>query len=173
MEEMFKIYTRDGEYLGIKPKSFCHSDNPDCYHKPVWIWIYNDNKEILIQKRSSCKKSSPNKWDMPSAGHVHCDETSIEGAIRETQEELGIETNKEDFKFLFEYIYDKNFEIAEVYLLKCNKSIGEMTLDEREVAEVKWVKYEELEKIIFSDDFTGLTDEYKTKILEVLKEITR
>lgn len=38
---------------------------------------------------------------------------------------------------------------------------------EKEVAEVKC----ELEKIIFSDDFTRLTDEYKTKILDVLKAI--
>lgn len=50
-----------GKYLGIKPKSFCHNGNPGCYHKPVWIWIYNDNNEFLIQKRASCKKRSPNK----------------------------------------------------------------------------------------------------------------
>lgn len=162
-----------GKYLGIKPKSFCHNGNPGCYHKPVWIWIYNDNNEFLIQKRASCKKRSPNKWDMPSAGHTNSNETRIEGAIRETKEELGIEANKDEFKFLFEYIYDKNFEISEVYLLKCNMPIEEMTLAKEEVAEVKWVKYDELEKIIFSKEFTSLTKEYKDKILETLKALIK
>lgn len=35
MEEIFDVYTRDGEYLGTKPKSFCHSENSGVYHKPV------------------------------------------------------------------------------------------------------------------------------------------
>ena len=29
MEELFDVYTRDGEYIGVKSKSICHSDNPD------------------------------------------------------------------------------------------------------------------------------------------------
>jgi len=56
MEEIFDVYTRNGKYLGTKPKSFCHSENPGVYHKPVWIWIINDNKEVLVQKRAACKK---------------------------------------------------------------------------------------------------------------------
>ena len=97
MEEIFDVFTRDGEYLGTKPKSFCHSKKPCVYHKPVWIWIINDNNEILVQKRAACKKNHPNKWDMPSAGHVDAGETIIEGAIRETYEELGIQTKEDDY----------------------------------------------------------------------------
>ena len=104
MEEIFNVYTRDGKYIGKKEKSNCHSKNPGCYHKPVWIWIINDSNKILIQKRAKCKKNNPNLWDMPSAGHVFAGETIIEGAIRETAEELGIETVSDDYKFLFEYI---------------------------------------------------------------------
>ena len=55
MEEIFDVYTRDGKYLGTESKSFCHSENPGVYHKPVWIWIINDNKEVLVQKRAACK----------------------------------------------------------------------------------------------------------------------
>ena len=43
---------------------------------------------------------------MPSAGHVVAGETSIEGAVRETYEELGIETKESDYKFIGEYIAD-------------------------------------------------------------------
>ena len=40
---------------------------------------------------------------MPSAGHIEAGEKPIEGAIRETEEELGIETKEEDYKFIGEY----------------------------------------------------------------------
>ena len=100
MEEIFDIYTREGLYLGTKEKSICHSKNPGFYHKPVWIWIINSNNEILVQKRSHLKKNHPNEWDMPSAGHVIAGETSIQGAIRETYEELGIKTTESDYKFV-------------------------------------------------------------------------
>ena len=47
MEEIFDVYDIDGNLLGQKPKSFCHGPKPGVFHKPVWIWIYNDKKQIL------------------------------------------------------------------------------------------------------------------------------
>lgn len=41
MEEIFDVYTREGEHIGAQPKSVCHSENPGFYHKPVWIYIIN------------------------------------------------------------------------------------------------------------------------------------
>ena len=117
MEEIFDIYTRSGQHIGKERRQICHSPNPGFYHKPVWIWIINDKGEVLVQKRAAVKKDDPNKWDMPSAGHVLAGETSIEGAIRETQEELGVPTKESDYKFICEYICDSSYEIAQVYLL--------------------------------------------------------
>jgi len=170
MEEIFDVYTRDGKYIGQKEKSNCHSENPGCYHKPVWIWIINDSNKILIQKRAKCKKNNPNLWDMPSAGHVFAGETIIEGAIRETAEELGIETVSDDYKFLFEYIWDESFEIAEVFLLKKNIEISSVKLQKHEVSEVKWVNYEEFKKIFYSNEFVLFPNDYREKVLEMLKE---
>lgn len=171
MEEIFDVYTREGEYLGTKPKSFCHSENPGVYHKPVWIWIINDNKEVLVQKRAACKKKNPNKWDMPSAGHVVAGETIIEGAIRETYEELGVKTTASDYKFMFEYIKDSSFELAQVYLMK--KNIEEFKLQETEVAEVKWLDYEEFKKLLLSDDFAPHDFAYRELVIEMFDEIIK
>ena len=52
-EKIFDIYDINGKHVGAKPKSFCHSDNPGVYHKPVWIWIVNDKGQILVQKRAA------------------------------------------------------------------------------------------------------------------------
>lgn len=170
MEEIFDIYNRDGEYLGTKEKSICHSSNPGFYHKPVWIWIINDNGEILVQKRATYKKNNPNKWDMPSAGHVVSGETSVQGVIRETYEELGIMTKESDYKFICEYICDSFYELAQVYLLKLNLGIDELKLQENEVSGVKWLNYDEFKELFYSDDFVKFDNDYRTLVLNMLKE---
>ena len=35
VEELFDVYDIKGNHVGVKPKSFCHSENPGVYHKPV------------------------------------------------------------------------------------------------------------------------------------------
>ena len=61
MEELFDVYDINGDYIGVKPKSFCHSKNPGVFHKPVWIWIVNANGQVLLQKRAATKKFIINK----------------------------------------------------------------------------------------------------------------
>ena len=170
MWEIFDIYTRDGIYIWTAPKTVCHSKNPGFYHKPARIWIINDNDKILVQKRASTKKNHPNKRDMPSAGHVLAWEKIIDGAIRETREELGVETKKEDYKFICEYIADKAFEIAQVFLLKLNLEENEFKLQKEEVAEVKWLTYDEFKKLFYSKDFVWSDNNYKELVLNMLKE---
>ena len=165
MEEIFDIYTRDGKYLGTKPKSECHTQNPGFYHKPVWIWIINDKHEILVQKRAACKKNYPDLYDMPSAGHVPAGESMIDGAIRETEEELGIETKAEDYKFICEYIWDETLEIAQVYLMHLDAKVEDFRLQESEVSEIKWVSFDEFKEIFYSDDFVPFKDDYKKLVI--------
>lgn len=169
MKEFLDIYTRDGKHIGIKEKTICHSKNPGFYHKPVWIWIINNHNQVLVQKRASCKKDNPNEWDMPSAGHVIAGETSIQGAIRETYEELGIKTTETDYQFIGEYIDDKSFEIAQIYLLKLDLDIKKLKLQKEEVSEVKWMSYDEFKDLFYSKDFVDFDDEYKNMVLKLLK----
>ena len=169
MEEMYDVYTRDGKWIGVKEKSFCHSENPGVYHKPAWIWIINSKNEILIQKRAACKKNFPNKWDMPSAGHVDAGERPIDGAIRETFEEIGIQTSEKDYHFICEYIWDEMFEIAQVYLLKLDVDINNFKLQEDEVAELKWLSLEEFKKIFYSDEFVPFKDDYRKIVMDMFE----
>lgn len=170
MEEIFDIYTKNGKKIGTAPKSKCHGSNPGFYHKPVWIWIINSKNQILIQKRAKSKKLFPNLWDMPSAGHVKSKETSLEGAIRETYEELGVETNAEDYEFITEYIYNPGWEIAQIYILKLDMEIEKFNLEEKEVETVKWLNYDEFIKVFYSNEFVPFDKEYKDMICEILKK---
>jgi 8-oxo-dGTP pyrophosphatase MutT (NUDIX family) len=50
--------------------------------------IFNENNEILLTRRSESVRE-PGKWCLPG-GHLEVGEFWLEGAIRETQEEVGI-----------------------------------------------------------------------------------
>ena len=169
MEEKYDVYTRDGKYLGTKTCTECHKLNPGFYHKPAWTWCYNSNGEILVQKRSMRVKNFPGGWDMPCAGHIDAGETPKEGAIREAKEELGIDINEEDMEFMFEYIEDLTWEIGQVFFFKLDKKENELTLQEEEVDEVKWLSFEDFKKLLYSDEFVPLDKEYKDMVVVKLK----
>lgn len=169
MEEIFDIYTRDGKYIGFQSKSVCHSENPGFYHKPVWIYIINSKNEILVQKRASTKKRFPNLWGLSSGGHVNRGEEIIDAAIRETQEELGIKSEKENYKLCKEYIDDSSWEIAQVYIAHLDFDIKDVILRKEEVAEVKWISFEEFKKFVNSNEHVPMSDEYKEVLLEIIE----
>ena len=161
MEEMFDTYDINGNFLGVKPKSFCHSENPGVYHKPVWIWIVNSKNEVLVQKRASTKKFMAGMWDTPSAGHVEAGEDFIVACQRETEEELGIKVNKNEFIFLGEIVSQKVWEIGQVYLLKKDIDYNKFKLQKNEVEEVNWLSFSKFKNLFYSDKFVPYDKSYK------------
>ena len=169
VEEILDIFTRDGKYLGTRTRSECHQDNPGFYHKPVWIWIINDAGEFLVQKRSQSKKWFSGYWDIPSAGHLEAGETPIDGAIRETKEELGIDTSSEDYQYIGEYISDITWELGQVYLLKINKEVKDMKFQKEEVEYAEWLPFEKFKKLLYSDSFIPYDKEFKEMSIKLLE----
>lgn len=83
----------------------------------------NSGGGILVQKHDAGKKHFPNKYDIPSAGHVHAGEKPIEAYVRETKEELGIDTKEDDFVFLTEWKFDI-FPKARESAIRIHKKLG-------------------------------------------------
>ena len=48
--------------------------------------------------------------------------------------------------------------------------IDEFKLQKEEVAEVKWLNYDEFKKLFYSEDFVESDEEYKEMILNMLKD---
>ena len=103
-----------------------------------------------MQKRSATKKTHPNCWDISGAGHIRAGETVINGAIRELKEELGVNAQEKDLQYIAiikSTKNPKNMESQYVYLLRCNMKIEDYIFGDNEVSEVKYVYYEELERM--------------------------
>ena len=68
------------------------------FRQSAHTWIMNSNGEFLIQKRTPNKRTFPNKWSQTGGG-VDEGETTLEAALRECREELGI--NREKIRTLY------------------------------------------------------------------------
>ena len=121
------------------------------YRLSCFIWIINDDDKILLQQRLSTTKKMPNMWGA-TAGGVKSGETSLEGALRELHEELGISSNKEELEFIGSYKRINDF--VEVWLCKKNIDKSELNLQPEEVQNADWFEIKEFEKMI--ENGTGI-----------------
>ena len=113
------------------------------YHLVVHVWIKNSKGEYLMSKRSSDRPRYPLLWECPG-GSVLKGENSLDGALREVFEEVGITLNKDNGKILFSKARDDKFDIMDVWEFTYD---GEADLDKastKEVCEACWMKYEDI-----------------------------
>jgi isopentenyldiphosphate isomerase len=97
MEEQFDIYDDNMVFLGVKPRSQVHRDGD--WHRSFHCWvIYRDASGedwMLMQRRAPDKDTYPNDLDVSVGGHLSAGE-SLEQAVRETEEELGLKVDFND-----------------------------------------------------------------------------
>lgn len=179
MEEYIDVLNEKGDYTGrTETREKCHKEG--LWHKAVVVFILNNKKQVLLQRRSPSKKLWPNLWDITAGGHVLAGEFGFQAIIRECKEELGIALEPKDITFLGAStsinekgdIVNKHFN--EYYI--ATKEIEEttLTLQPEEVAEVKWVNQEEIIQKI-RNGYDGITDkqgcwDYLLKYYEWLDE---
>ncbi|MBV9618793.1 MAG: NUDIX domain-containing protein, partial [Verrucomicrobia bacterium] len=93
LEEQFQVVDDQDRPIGGTPRSQVHANNS--LHRAVHILIFNPGGDVYLQLRSRLKDRHPLTWDSSAAGHVNPGEDYGQTAVRELQEELGIETELE------------------------------------------------------------------------------
>ena len=89
-QELFDIYDEHDQKMGTVPRDEVHAKG--YLHHSFHCWIARDTPEgrkILFQKRQDSKDTFPGLYDITAAGHLSAGET-VEDAVREVEEELGI-----------------------------------------------------------------------------------
>ena len=159
--ELFDLLDEDGRPNGIvQERGVVHWEGS--LHGTVHIWITRETDhgtEVLLQKRSANKDSNPGCLDISSAGHMQAGAGVMESALRELQEELGIEAAPEDLEFIGTHKagYEKEFygrmfrdrELMHVFLYNRPVEIEKLHLQEEEVESVHWVPLEELKNMVY------------------------
>lgn len=113
------------------------------YHLVVEIWTRDDAGRFLISRRHPDKPFGL-YWEC-TGGSVVAGEDSLTGAVRELEEELGIRVAAEELRYVFTSINERNTNsIYDTYEVRWNGDLSELTLQEGEVVDAKWVDYDEL-----------------------------
>ncbi len=152
MEEYLDVLNEKGEKTGGS-RTYGDTHLNGLVHSTVHVWFVNSKKQFLMQKRKKDRRAFPSFWDMAVGGHVSAGDTSLETAIKETKEELGIDLPSSAFTLLCLLkqpivIHDKNFidnEFNYVYLVHSDLSLSEFQIQVTEVEEIKWIDKKELD----------------------------
>lgn len=176
MQEYLDVLNEKGEKTGERV-TYEEAHKKGIPHRVVHVWILNaTNKHFLLQKRNSSRRAYPNHWDMSAAGHVSAGETSVEAALREAREEIGITLAKEDLCYLFTIdqhlvLNEGTFvahDIQDVFLVHKDINISQLMLGKDEVEELRWVGIDEFKEWIAGrgEVLVPHAEEYR-RILEI------
>ncbi len=138
----------------------------DWWYLCIHAYIMNTDGNFLIQQRAFTKKYFPGIWDI-TCGAALSGEDSVEAAIRETKEELGLDVSSFERTFVgISHCYDC---INHVYFFKGDFTLEELTLQKDEVNDVKLVNKNELIDLVVNSEFKD--EEYHKMIKDFLMEI--
>lgn len=146
--EICDVYDESGARTGKRATRGTPLPSGD-YYLVVQVWIRNEAGEYLIQQRAAHLASSPGIW-ATTAGYVVANEDSIDGAIREVVEELGISLTPAQLRRFDRLKMPTRFEdiwMADVLRDALPLLIGP------EVADCKWASKHEIRQMISRGDF--------------------
>lgn len=148
--ELWDLYTEERELTGkIHVRGEELPEN--LFHLVVHVWIKNSKGQYLISQRAADRPTCPLMWETVG-GSVLKGENSLQGALREVKEEVGIDLSPDNSRLIFSKIRRKigGRKFNDILDVWCFDYDGEINLDkaeEKEVAQSKWLSKEEIRKL--------------------------
>lgn len=126
---------------------------PDEYHIVVNVWLRNRNGEYLISQRAP-EKAHPLCWEA-TGGSVLAGESSLQGAVREVREELGIALNPADGRMVCSgrRQYEGCPDILDVWVFDCDVPIETVVLQAGETVDAQYASKDEIRRMIRAGEF--------------------
>ncbi len=141
---------------------------PGQYHLVIHVCFFNQQNQMLIQKRSLNKEGWPGLWDISVGGAVKSGETSQHAASRESYEELGI---KHDFSNQLPRLtltFERGFD--DIYIARKNIAIDQISFVDHEVCDAKWASEDEILLLIHKKQFLPI---YSMSFIKYIFELNR
>ncbi|WP_307994284.1 NUDIX domain-containing protein [uncultured Intestinibacter sp.] len=165
--EYWDIYDKDGNFTGRKKGKYEKWDK-DEYHLATEVWVINSKKQILIQQRSEKCQLLPGIWAL-TTGRVVSGETTRQGCIRELKEELGIEAKEEECNLVKSLLKNRLGMIWDIYFLRKDVELEDVTLQKEEVSTVKLVNTDEFRDMLKEGIMCEYSEVYE--LLDIIDEL--
>ena len=136
------------------------------YHLVVHIWIRNSKGEYLMSQRSADRPTFPLMWECVG-GSVVKGEDSLTGALRETQEEVGLTLSPEDGKLVYSVVGRvvsgvKFTDILDVWLFEYDGPVSLEDATTKEVVRTAWMTKEHIKELFDAGELVHTLDYFFT-----------
>lgn len=153
-KELWDVYNKDRIKIGKiveRGRTMAQYE----YHIVVHVWIKNSIGEYLISKRTP-NKHFPNMWECTGGSAVMGDD-SIAAAIREANEELGVNLLPDNGRIFKQYINQHHDfpQFSDVRVFDADIPIESIILQEDETCDAMWASKEKINKMIEDGEFIG------------------
>ena len=148
--ELIDVYDRNRRPTGkVVPRQTALCDGE--YRLVIHVFIFDSRNRLLIQLRSPEKAMYGGLWDVSAGGHSRAGEDSAAAARRELFEELGVDIDFSRVDPAMCANFPNGFD--DYYVVDRELDPDALTLQESEVAAVKWVTRQELMGMIDSGEY--------------------
>lgn len=169
------LVNENNQVLGTAPKLATHSSNTPL-HRGFSVFLFNTQRQLLLQQRSGKKKTWPLTWSNSVCGHPMLDESPLNAAKRRLSFELGI--TEADIQMIlpdYRYRFEKEGIVENEFCpVMAGFSEQSPTPNPDEVEAVKWLSWQEWLKEIkdHPDNYSPWARE-ETMLLEKNQEFQK
>ena len=129
--------------LGLMPKMEAHIKG--ILHRAFSVIIFNNNGDIILQKRARTKYHTPGLWSNTCCSHQRDNEDNITAGKRRLYEEMGFTTQLQNFdSFIYKVSFSNGLIEHEFDHILTGIYNGIPNLNKKEVDQWKWVSIDYL-----------------------------
>jgi len=138
------LVDENDQEIGSMEKQEAHEKG--LLHRAFSVFVFNENKELLLQQRALTKYHSAGLWTNTCCSHPRIGETIEQAAHRRLMEEMGFdcELNSKS-SFIYKVAFENGLTEHEFDHILVGTFNGEICINPTEVKNIKWISLEELE----------------------------
>ncbi len=157
--EMIDVLDAEGNKTG-KTASRADIHSQGLWHRTAHVFMINSKHQVLLQLRAKNTLTNPSKWHLSAGGHIEAGQTSLEGAQREMEEEIGLSLPLSAFTYIGtakvkEEAYDgpiRDNEYCDIYVVRKDIAVSDLHRQESEVADLKWIPMKDFQEFVGKGD---------------------
>ncbi len=144
-EELVILVDQEDNKIGLMPKMEAHEKA--VLHRAFSVFVFNKDKELMLQQRALHKYHSPGLWTNTCCSHQRDGESNIDAGTRRLQEEMGFSVSlKETTSFIYKAPFANGLTEHELDHILVGYYEDAPFINKDEVEAWKWMPLEEVKK---------------------------
>ena len=156
LEDKVILVDSNDNQIGLMPKLEAHKKG--VLHRAFSVFIFNNDGELMLQRRALTKYHSPGLWTNTCCSHQRDGETNIISGKRRLNEEMGFNTELfEKTSFIYKAKFDNGLTEHEFDHVLVGSYNHSPIINPNEVDSWKWMSMENVKKDIkdHPDNYTA------------------